>query len=1342
MRKLRDTLLSLILILSMTSPFNHGILVNAESHVTNFANLVLFVQFPETKGNFMTSAYTDKAVRYYTDTTYPKSLVSYMNTISYGMFHVETYIPQLFNNVIQPIVLDNSRTFYTDDHAVSKEVLGKAKTLIQANTNLDFDNDGFVDNITLIFAGDSGERLTTFYAHKFSYDAPDDLFNNKSVGTINIQMGDDLFGTSTLSGPGVIAHEFMHSLGYPDLYHETGGDPVASWDIMAQATIFMSWPLAYLRSWKSQWLNIDTITKNQTNVTLVPSSKSSGNRAYILKTELSDTEFFVVEYRQKSSDINNGLDYKIPGSGLIVYRINTNTNNLTNRAEDKPDGVYVFRQGETTVTAATFDNLKYSFFSKESGRTSFGSADLNAKISDNALVYSDGQNSGIVLSNIGSAGDTISFDVSFADTSNVGIWNNLGSAVLSQSDSGVLDTAVNGTSVYPNVLLGNYSDDLNNRIAVYGFDGTSWGAVTSSITDYSYGSHLVYYQGVPYVLYSDINNKLKLVRYINKQWETVKNDFTSNAVSDSALTVSTDGLYVAFNDGTNGTNGYTVKIYKYSSQKFTLLYNSGDGYYSQMHMSASGADVYLSCRDYTKNSITNLFSIKDSTVKQVPVPTEKSADSEICTDGTNLYLLILASDTNTADLYKYSADCSSYSKLGTGLSIANAAIAAITVYKNVPLVQIIDTDSTSQKYTTIWRNDSGIWTKEGYPVLRDEADLSSVVMIGNECYAAVVFNSVPYVKHKTITVQESRTDTEPVVTNLSVEANKSNYVVGESFSASDITVRALLSNMDSKILDSKEYKINGFDTTSTGTKNVTVQYGTSDIEATYQIVVSSSLISAIGIELDKSSLMLNTGSTSSLTATVSPSDASNKNVTWSSSDNTVAAVDQTGRVTALKAGTATITATTEDGGKTATCTVTVNQPVTGAEIGYGTSEIGVGDSASFGGHVLPFDATNQKISWKSSDDSIVSIDNEGIATAHKVGTVTLTLTTEEGGYTATCTVTVTQPVTGISLNKASLTLIKGSSETLTATVTPASASPTVTWKSSNAAVATVLNGKVTAIGLGKAVITATNTDGRTAQCTVNVLTPVQGFVYRLYDKVLGREPDTAGLNNWVGLLESRKLSGSEVAYDFFFSDEFKNKNYCDAHFTEYVYNALMGRGSDPAGYENWMGYLYRGTSRESVINGFLLSPEFTAICASYGITRGNGVAVPAHGTVQTGPCTADSNIDTGMGEFVVRLYKVCLGRGYDTAGLKNWITQLNNGESGSAIAHGFFFSPELQNKHLSNGEYVTTLYETMFNRQPDGPGLADWTGQLNRGASRESVYQGFAGSQEWSNTCGTYGITK
>lgn len=361
----------------------------------------------------MTEEYTARANKYYLDTPYPKSLVSYMDTISYGQFHVETQMPQYKNGTITPLILSKTCDSYTDNYEAEKEALVLAAAQLGSLSNLDYNDDGFVDNVTFIFAGDTRERFSSFYPQKTDFIDTAYVFNGKHIGCYNIQAADDIFGTYSLSGPGVIAHEFMHSLGYPDLYHETGGDPVASWDIMAQATVFMSLPLAYLRSWKSKWLTIDEITANQQNVTLVPSSESSGNRAFILMTPISDSEFFVVEYRNKSTDIANGLDYKVPGSGLIIYRVNKNVENLNNRLSENLDGVYVFREGETSVTAATYENLSKSFFSKESGRTSFGSSDMSATIANNALVYSDGQNSGIVISNIGSAGNTISFDVRF-----------------------------------------------------------------------------------------------------------------------------------------------------------------------------------------------------------------------------------------------------------------------------------------------------------------------------------------------------------------------------------------------------------------------------------------------------------------------------------------------------------------------------------------------------------------------------------------------------------------------------------------------------------------------------------------------------------------------------------------------------------------------------------------------------------------------------------------------------------------------------------------------------------------------------------------------------------------
>ncbi|MBQ1894974.1 MAG: DUF4214 domain-containing protein, partial [Clostridiales bacterium] len=112
-------------------------------------------------------------------------------------------------------------------------------------------------------------------------------------------------------------------------------------------------------------------------------------------------------------------------------------------------------------------------------------------------------------------------------------------------------------------------------------------------------------------------------------------------------------------------------------------------------------------------------------------------------------------------------------------------------------------------------------------------------------------------------------------------------------------------------------------------------------------------------------------------------------------------------------------------------------------------------------------------------------------------------------------------------------------------------------------------------------------------------------------------------------------------------------------------------------------------------------------------------------------------------DFATRLYTTCLGRDADEGGLNNWANQLANMQiSGSDAAHGFFFSAEFINAGHDNEEYVTRLYRTFMGREPDPAGFADWVGQLNNGADRESVFQGFAGSAEWAGICSDYGILR
>ena len=283
-----------------------------------------------------------------------------------------------------------------------------------------------------------------------------------------------------------------------------------------------------------------------------------------------------------------------------------------------------------------------------------------------------------------------------------------------------------------------------------------------------------------------------------------------------------------------------------------------------------------------------------------------------------------------------------------------------------------------------------------------------------------------------------------------------------------------------------------------GNATITVTTEDGGKTATCQVTVLMKVIPVSSVSLDKTYVELTEGDETTLTATVNPDNATNKNVTWKSSDNSVATVSD-GKITALNAGTTSITVTTEDSGKTATCEVKVNAktvepeviPVSSVSLDKTSVELTEGDETTLTATVNPDNATNKKVSWKSSNTS-VAIVSGGKVTALKAGTTTITVTTEDGGKTATCEVTVvtkTVSVTSVSLDKTSVELIEGSEITLIATVNPDNATnKNVTWKSSNDSVATVSDGKITALKAGTATITVTTEDGgKTATCDIKVI---------------------------------------------------------------------------------------------------------------------------------------------------------------------------------------------------------------------------------------------------------------
>ncbi len=242
-------------------------------------------------------------------------------------------------------------------------------------------------------------------------------------------------------------------------------------------------------------------------------------------------------------------------------------------------------------------------------------------------------------------------------------------------------------------------------------------------------------------------------------------------------------------------------------------------------------------------------------------------------------------------------------------------------------------------------------------------------------------------------------------------------------------------------------------------------------------------ILATSVKLSKTTVSIAKGKTYKLTATVNPNNTTYKNVTWTSSNTKVATV-QNGKITAKAVGTATITAKTSNG-KTAACKVTVRIYPTSIKLNKTSLSICKGKTATLSATISPADATLKNVSWTSSDSKIVTVNN-GKITAKNVGTATITAKTSNGKK-ATCKVSVKYMPTKISLSKTSLTLKAGSSTTLKTTLTPnKNVISTVSWSSSDNAIATVNNGKITAKKAGTVVITAKTANGKTAKCTVKV----------------------------------------------------------------------------------------------------------------------------------------------------------------------------------------------------------------------------------------------------------------
>ena len=525
--------------------------VQAEA-ATQVDNLVLMVNFSEDGDNTFQTNFSRYQEMYTGPASEPNRSVSrYISTISDGQVTVNTYFPQVVNNVFLPVTIQGSASDYPDASS-GEQFVQKVITAAQNMGELSFPSkldsmrgDRYIDNLTIIVQVDGNNAGGAFGSRKADLGDNQTLLHGWHVGAYNVLPTNMLrLGTNYDQGYALASHEFLHTLGAPDLYRTAGeaGYPVGHWwDLMAGANFTASYPLAYTRS-KLGWMEIETL-KDSGTYTLWPAEGASGNRAYILKTSRSDSEFFVVEYRKKPEIENRqDYDYYIPESGLIVYRVNNAVDYHTNKEGN--NYIYVFRKDTTDPAKAQEDASKATVGGQY--RSSLGSSDLNAHYTSDTIFYSDGSNSGIVINNVVTKEDgSVSFDVEFPVLSADSYWLPKGESINGLSSPAITGDTT-GNSLY---LAGIVNENGKNQLKIYSLEASdsSW-KVMQAAADVGWGSQvdILSVAGKVYVAYTDASGYLRVLQVSAENVQQIYRSQTAIYPLRMELLYEQDSLWISY----------------------------------------------------------------------------------------------------------------------------------------------------------------------------------------------------------------------------------------------------------------------------------------------------------------------------------------------------------------------------------------------------------------------------------------------------------------------------------------------------------------------------------------------------------------------------------------------------------------------------------------------------------------------------------------------------------------------------------------------------------------------------------------------------------------------------
>ena len=1145
MKRIASAFLSVLLVLTSVSiapAAQVSDTVQTQSVSTRkYANIVVFVDFKDTTHEHekteLGKCYKEdpKITEYFEgDEEHPRALKQYVSNISYGQLNVQNIIPQYDseNNKIEPYVLSNDVSYYGDrtvgtsgpalgDTRMVKEIseLLAKDSRFPKDAIVDYDGDGCVDNLMIITACEKGNSNSQMYGHMSTYAGTDEI-NSKKIGSYTvIPEGSAYFG---LSETGVVIHEFMHTLGYPDLYVNTnvsGVVPVGQWDIMAMVSKFIQYPLAYFRSAYSGWFDIPTVTESKKNCSIYAASSTTfdtrNNQAVILRTDYSSNEFFVVEYRKQkakydvASHDDKSYESKIYGSGLIIYRINAS---LTGgNMYGPPYKAYVFRPGDSILNGyekADYTNLDKSFLSAESGRTSYGTHDKNAGIADNAITYSDGTNSGIVIENVGSAsGDTITFDISFADDGQEGRWITESTDTLGLSLSDIETYTDSEQNKYFIANIGDGYGYATKDTVLFKYSDGAWSKITDGPKATNDGKSIVTYNGDVYISYLDTNFYARVDKWNGSSWQNI---YKASGYSDNvSLVAGSEGIYFSYTSQDNSN----IYAYKYDGNTLkNLSDNILAGAVSSMPANAAisvdaDENIFVEYRDTANNS--NIYIKKynqiDNSWNTVLNGSIQANEVVLSNNNGKLYLFKKGTAFDTVkDSYLYSLDYANSAKewtqVGTN-SITDKGVNNASLCFDGDNVYVGTT--ASDNITFVSGLVDGEWHQLGTNVSIQDISGLNISYGNSKIYATYLDSDTGKVVVRSYEVKSADKPEQPVevpITEVQLGREALDMYEGDTFkltatvlpvNTTDSKDISWSSNNEAVATVSEDGTVTA---KSVGTAVITAT-STNGKTASCTVTVEKKLIPITEVSLSESAVGIIEGNTHKLTATVLPENTTDsKSVSWGSSNEAVATVSEDGTITAKSAGTAVITATSTNG-KTVGCTVTVSKkeiPIVDVALNRTSATITEGDILNLTATVLPENTTESKnIGWSSSNNDIATVDSTGKVTAKQAGTVVITATSSNG-KTASCTITVEKkeiPITEVVLNKTSAAVDEGETIRLIATVYPENTTngKSIKWSSNNNTVVTVdLMGNVTAKKAGTAIITATSENGVSASCTITV----------------------------------------------------------------------------------------------------------------------------------------------------------------------------------------------------------------------------------------------------------------